>query len=118
MKYIEKQSQQPACISEFISQQMQARPSVCEWQAYPVDYVYFNRTDELKEILLKEQGLICPYTGLPLDDMRLNQNQPRYQKPPKDQHWYTAHIEHLKSQKQCRQTLVEQGKNPSKEAQT
>lgn len=115
MKYIQKQPQQPVCMTEFIQQQMRARPSEDDWQAFPVDYGHFTHTRELKEILLKEQGFICPYTGFPLDDKRLNLKQPRHQKPPKDKHWYTAHIEHLKPQAQCQAELVAQDKTPGKD---
>lgn len=115
MKHIQKQSQQPACITEFIQTQMQARASADDWQAFQVDYESFTRTRELKEFLLKEQGFICPYTGFPLDDQRLNQQQPRHQNPPQNGHWYTAHIEHLKPQAQCRAELTSQGKIPCKD---
>ena len=106
MRRIQKQAGQPPCITEFVSAQTAARG---DWEQYRVDYPAFTRGKDLLPLLISEQHGLCAYTGTGIDAARLPERRPRYQQPPRHDYWFKAHIEHLKSQRQCRQELKAAG---------
>ncbi len=101
MRYIEKKQEQPTCITDFVEKVKEARERDPEVEhVHLLSYDNFTNTRELKNLLLKEQGELCAYTGVGLDD-RLGKRQPPICIP---------HIEHLKPQAVCRRELEENGK--------
>jgi hypothetical protein len=105
MRWIQKQSGQPACIETFVALQTAAREREGgDWQQFGMDFRSMN-TKILKGLLIKEQLGLCAYTGAGIDDGRIERRRPIYQTPPRLDYWFTSHIEHLKSQQQCRQEL-------------
>lgn len=111
MRGIQKGSGQPACLIEFIALQMSARllEDADSWQQFPLEYPPGSKTRELRELLVREQGGLCAYTGVGLDDSRLNVRKPSLQTPPRHDYWFKPHIEHLKPQRQCREELEASG---------
>jgi uncharacterized protein (TIGR02646 family) len=93
MRYISKRDETPECLAKFIADQQGAGVNLC--------YNAFRDKRQLLEHLLQEQGGICAYTGVGLDD--------RLPKPSENTA-FEAHIEHLKSQAECRRELKAQGK--------
>lgn len=106
MRWIQKQAGQPNCITEFVSNQMNARG---DWQEFRVDYPAFTRGKDLLSLLISEQHDLCAYTGSGIDAVRLPKRRPRNQNPPRHDYWFKAHVEHLKPQRQCREELVTTG---------
>ncbi|MEZ5385463.1 MAG: hypothetical protein R3F13_08110 [Prosthecobacter sp.] len=107
MRWIQKQAGQPSCITEFVCNQMAARG---DWQQFRVDYPAFTRGRNLLQLLMEEQHGLCAYTGAGIDVGRLPGHRPRNQVPPRHDYWFKAHIEHLKSQRQCREEHESAGK--------
>jgi hypothetical protein len=105
MRYLPKppQSEAAACIRGFIEAQNTGRASGIPWEELRLDYRSFTRTAQLRALLIQEQKGLCAYTGTAIDD-RLVQRA-----PPSDGHSFKPHIEHLKSQRQCRGELEAQG---------
>ena len=90
------------CIRGFVQAQMDGRATGIAWEELQVDYGSFTRTSQLRPLLIQEQKGLCAYTGVGLDERLM----PHL--PPAD-FWFRPHIEHLKSQQQCRQELAAQG---------
>jgi hypothetical protein len=99
MRRIIKQ-QVPECLAEFINGQLLIEPE-------PVNLTYgaFRDKKALQAILTAEQFGICGYTGSPIDDQRISNL-----KAEKGDGAFSNHIEHLKSQKLCREELRAAGK--------
>jgi len=99
MRKINKQTQTPQCLVEFIELQQQTGPPVVN-----LCYSCFQnpRHRELLRILTEEQFGICGYTGAPVD-ARIGKL------PPQDGVAYSNHIEHLKCQETCKAELEAQG---------
>ena len=106
MRWIQKQPGQPPCIEDFVAVQTAARPPEPDgWQQFRIDYGSFTRGPELLRLLIDEQRGLCAYTGAAVDAERLATRRPRNAIPPRHDYWFKAHIEHLKSQQQCRAEL-------------
>lgn len=104
MRWIQKQPGQPTCIESFVALQIDARErNGGDWQQFCVDFSSMN-TKSLRALLIEEQFGLCAYTGAGIDN-RLEKRRPIYQTPPRRDYWFTSHIEHLKSQQQCRDEL-------------
>jgi hypothetical protein len=88
--------------------QTAARETEPDWSPFAVDYAHFTRSPELLRLLAEEQKGLCAYTGVGLDH-RLAQRRPRNQRPARTDYWFTPHIEHVKSEQQCREELVARG---------
>lgn len=110
MRYLPKEAGSPAdaCIQGFIDVQMGAREQGVSWEAVMVDYCSFTRTRQLRPLLIKEQKGLCAYTGVALDE-RLSKRRPNLLEPPRVDYWFKPHIEHMKSEKECREELVRNG---------
>jgi len=107
MRWIQKQTGQPACIEEFVANQTAARGNDPNgWELFPIDYGSFTRGPALLRLLICEQHGLCAYTGAAIDDSRLVKRRPMSAIPPRDDYWFKAHIEHLKSQRQCHEELA------------
>jgi hypothetical protein len=91
--------QVPDCLRQFIEGQQGIQPE-------PVNLTYRNFPDKktLRAILTQEQFGICGYTGSPIDDQRISGL-----KAPNEGTAFSNHIEHLKSQKLCREELLATG---------
>ena len=87
---------------------MNGRAGGIPWEELRIDYGSFTRTSELRQLLIHEQKGLCGYTGAGVDQ-RLAARRPINMQPPQDNHWFTPHIEHIKSQQQCREELVARG---------
>lgn len=97
-----------ACIQGFINAQMNGRAEGTSWEELRVDYGGFTRTPQLRSLLIKEQHGLCAYTGVGIDS-RLAERRPSRLDPPRKDYWFKPHIEHLKSEEQCRSELEESG---------
>lgn len=110
MRLIRKQPGQPSCIEDFVKAQTEARLQPGgSWEQFPIDYGHFTRGKALLQLLVTEQAGLCAYTGAAIDDERLAKRQPRQQTQPRKDYWFKPHIEHLKSQRQCKDELEADG---------
>ena len=105
MRYLAKppESEAAACIRGFIEIQSAGRASAIPWEELRLDYRSFTRTAELRGFLIEEQKGLCAYTGAGLDDRLVKRA------PARDDYSFKPHIEHLKSQRQCRAELEARG---------
>lgn len=99
-------SKAAAYLRNFIDAQLAARVTESNWQVFPIDYKRFPGTSVLCSLLVEEQKGLCAYTGVGLDD-RLVARAPGGLVPPRTDYSFKPHNEHLKSQRQCREELVE-----------
>lgn len=113
MRYIQKMVGQPPEILDFFARQLAMRAEDENMAASSLEYGAF-RPAEILPRLEREQGWLCAYTGLALDD-RLQDRQPRNQTPPRRDYWFKSHVEHLKPQSQCEAELKAQGKVPGQD---
>jgi hypothetical protein len=104
MRFIPKpaDSAAKACIDDFVAVQTAGRSAETPWTVLRVDYGSFTRTSQLQGLLTDEQKGLCAYTGVGL--RRLAFRNPQHQ-----EYWYKPHIEHLKSQHQCKAELEARG---------
>lgn len=104
MRFISKPtgSAAEACINGFVAAQNTGCAAGTSWEILRLDYGSFTRTNQLRELLADQQKGLCAYTGVGLRRLvfRNHQNQ---------DYWYKSHIEHLKSQHQCRVELEARG---------
>lgn len=98
MRRVTKQ-QAPACLTNFIEAQQGIQP-----EPVNLNYRNFPRKPELRAVLTAEQFGLCGYTGSPVDEDRLSGL-----KAPTGVEAFANHIEHLKSQRICRQELEAAG---------
>jgi len=105
MRYLAKpaDSKAAACIGDFVQAQLDGRASGIPWEELRLDYGHFSRAPQLRVLLIEEQKGLCAYTGVGLDDRLAARS------PPRDDYSFKPHIEHLKSQQQCRAELQAQG---------
>jgi hypothetical protein len=105
MRYLRKppESEAAACIRGFIGEQSAGRASGIPWEELRLDYGSFTRTSQLRDLLIEEQKGLCAYTGAGLDHRLVKRA------PSRDDYSYKPHIEHLTSQRQCREELEAQG---------
>lgn len=91
--------QVPDCLRQFIEAQQGIVPE-------PVNLTYrnFPGKQALRTVLTQEQFGICGYTGSPIDDQRISAL-----KAPQEGAAFSNHIEHLKSQRLCREELLAAG---------
>jgi hypothetical protein len=111
MRYIAKPatSQARACIHGFIQAQLAGRAAGIAWEELPLDYPNFTRTSQLRALLIEEQNGLCAYTGVGLDNRLIAHL------PVATNHSFKAHIEHLKSQQQCREELLRKAGVPGRD---
>jgi uncharacterized protein (TIGR02646 family) len=104
MRFIPKPagSAAEACINGFVAAQNAGRADGTSWEILRLDYGSFTRTNQLRELLTDEQKGLCAYTGVWLNHLAIRN-------PQSQEYWYQAHIEHLKSQHQCRMELEARG---------
>lgn len=97
MRHLPKTDTAPPDLAEFREAQ--------ELLGYNMTYDCFSRAGQFCEFLVAEQFGLCGYTGVALDDrlMAVRKQTPAILKP---------HIEHLKSQRQCREELTARGLAP------
>lgn len=106
MRHIDKQRETLPCLEEWADAQVAGRAEHDgRWEPLPLSYPSFGRTPELKRELIAEQFGLCAYTGTGIDAEGLKRRRPKEQNPPRFDHWFTAHIEHLKPQSECRHEL-------------
>lgn len=86
------------CINGFVAAQNAGRANGTSWEILRLDYGSFTRTNQLRGLLTDEQKGLCAYTGVGLNNLAMRN-------PPNQEYWYQPHIEHLKSQHQCRMEL-------------
>jgi hypothetical protein len=105
MRYLPKPPQSDAadCIRGFVEAQSAGRASGIPWEELRLDYQHFTRTSQLRDLLILEQNGLCAYTGTGIDHRLV----PRA--PQTEGHSFRPHIEHLKSQRQCREELEARG---------
>ena len=105
MRYIAKpaESEAAACIRGFVESQRAGRAEGIPWEELRLDYGSFSRAPQLRNLLIQEQKGLCAYTGVGVDD-RLVERVPQ-----REGHSFKPHIEHLKSQHQCRAELEANG---------
>jgi len=91
-------NQTPECLQRFIDVQLKIEPK-------PVNLTYacFPYKRDLLAVLTSEQFGLCGYTGAPVDE-RISSL-----KGSVEQTVFSSHIEHLKSQRACKQELVNSG---------
>jgi hypothetical protein len=117
MRWIQKQPGQPACIEEFVAIQLEARERESaisgkdEWDQFKLNYPSMN-SKRLRELLIEEQFGLCAYTGAAIDDERSPKPSSSSQPPTRKG---SPHIEHLKSQHQCKGELESGGKTYGKD---
>jgi hypothetical protein len=104
MRYLAKPpgSAAEACINGFVTAQNTGRAEGISWQELGLDYGSFTRTGQLCALLIEEQKGLCAYTGVGLNNLG-------NWRPKSNDYWFKPHIEHLKSQHQCRAELVVRG---------
>jgi hypothetical protein len=92
-------SELPKCLGDFIEAQQSIKPE-------PVNLTYrdFPSKSALRAILTAEQFGICGYTGAPIDELRISGLTAQKQGVA-----FSNHIEHLKSQRLCREELTAAG---------
>lgn len=91
--------QPPACLQDFIQAQQQIEPE-------PVNLTYrdFRAKAELLSALTAEQFGLCGYTGSGVDDGRISRLM-----GADGENVFLNHVEHLKSQRTCRDELKAAG---------
>lgn len=96
MRYIEKAEGQPDCVRDFLdffAEKTKDDPSSLSATYYDFRNPY---KDDFLKLLIREQGGLCAYTGVGIDERLPAQLHGR----PLAQ-WYKPHIEHLKPQSLC-----------------
>jgi len=102
MRWIVKSDRPPEAIRIFLEENLPI--------AVNLDYDSgFNRKKELRQELVEEQGGLCGYTGVAIDE-RLSSRS-----PIEDGLRFSALNEHLKPQSICRQELRSRGLEPSRD---
>jgi hypothetical protein len=98
MRHIIK-NEVPKCLGDFIRAQQGIQPE-------PINLTYRDFPDKstLRAVLTAEQFGICGYTGSPIDEQRMPGLTAQ-----KEGVAFSNHIEHLKSQRLCREELVATG---------
>jgi hypothetical protein len=104
MRFIPKPTGSAAevCINGFVAAQNAGRAEGTSWDILRLDYGSFSRTGQLRKLLTDEQKGLCAYTGVGLNNLAIRNRQNL-------EFWYKPHIEHLKSQHQCRLELEGRG---------
>jgi hypothetical protein len=105
MRYLPKphQSEAVQCIEGFVEAQNAGRAAGISWEELRLDYGNFTRTGQLRAILIREQNGLCAYTGTGIDHRLV------HRVPEAGEHSFRPQIEHLKSQRQCREELEVRG---------
>lgn len=124
MRWISKTDEPPAPLREFLEVQLPLHINL--------DYSSFSRRTELRQALIAEQGGLCAFTGVPIDDARIgkliddalvgvpqvsdvDENAlPRHRREKK-RPTYKSHIAHIKPQAVCKQELVDRGLEPGRD---
>jgi len=91
-----------ACIDGFVAVQNAGRAAGTPWTVLGLDYGSFTRTSQLRPLLIAEQKGLCAYTGVGLNNLASRN-------PQNQDYWFKPHIEHLKSQHQCKLELEARG---------